>query len=244
MLWYKAWRESRGRFVLSSLTIAVLCAVTVAFEKDAAGAYEQPPTYDAFIWQSVYKSGIRELFLLLAILLGLGGLLRERAHGTAGFTLALPVSRRRLLAARAGVGALEIAGLSLVPALVLPTLSPMFHESYPVSQALQFSLLWTVGGALFFAVGLLASTLFGGEYTAGICSVAVLLAYSLMVDVPGVEAYIGDVHDVMSGSGMPYFQPAMSRLAGPLPWWSLAAILLIAFVLTAIAAQLTKRHDF
>jgi ABC-2 type transport system permease protein len=243
VLWYKAWRESRGRFLLSLLAIAALCTVSVVFEKDAASAYERPPTYDAFIWQSVYKSGVRELFLLLAVLLGLGGLLRERAHGTASFTLALPVGRRRLIAARAGVGALEIAVLGFVPALVIPALSPLLHESYPLSQALEFGLLWTVGGAVCFALGLLASTLFAGEYTAGLCSVVALLSYSLVVDVPGVEDYVGDLHDVMSGAGMPYFQPATSRLTGPLPWMPLATILIIAGALTAIAARVTERQD-
>lgn len=39
-----------------------------------------------------------------ALLLGLGGLQRERANGTALFTLSLPVGRAKLVAVRAGVG--------------------------------------------------------------------------------------------------------------------------------------------
>ena len=244
MLWHKAWLESRARFLLSAIAIASLSTFIVLYHTDARSIYDGPLSYTAYIWRITYKSYLRELFVLLAVLLGLGGILRERARGTASFTLALPVSRWRLLTVRAAVGILQVATLSFLPALVLPTLSPLVHESYPLSQAIQFSLLWTVGGVIFFTVGFLSSVIFAGEFTAPVASLLALGLYSAFMELPGVEHHIPDVNDVMSGAGMSYFQPASSNIVGPLPWLSMAIIMLIALGLIKLAGVITQRQDF
>jgi ABC-type transport system involved in multi-copper enzyme maturation permease subunit len=244
MLWHKAWLESRARFLLSAITIASLSTFVVLYHTDARSIYEGPLSYSSYIWRITYKSYLRELFVLLAVLFGLGGILRERARGTASFTLALPVPRWQLVAVRAVVGILQVASLSFLPALVIPTLSPLVHESYPLSQALQFSLLWSVGGVIFFTVGFLSSVIFAGEFTAPVVSLLALGFYSMFMELPGVERYLPDIHDLMSGAGMPYFQPASSLLIGPLPWRSLAIILVIALGLIGLAGVITQRQDF
>jgi ABC-2 type transport system permease protein len=94
MLWYKGWRESRTRFLLSAVTIAGLCVLFVLIQSDSRASIDSEPlTYVGYIWRTIYKGYLRELFILLVLLLGAGGLLRERAYGTAGYTLALPISR-------------------------------------------------------------------------------------------------------------------------------------------------------
>jgi ABC-2 type transport system permease protein len=242
MLWYKAWRESQPRFFLGALTIAGLCVGFVLFHSDGAGILDRPPTYLEYIWGTVYKGYVRELFVLLTLLLGVGGLLRERDFGTAGFTLALPVSRLHIVSVRAAVGLVQVAVLSLLPALVIPAVSPLTGQFYPWSQALEFSLLWAVGGALIFMIGFLASSLFGGEYTAPVVALVGLLLYSVIADLPYFEHY--DVNDIMSGAGMPYFQSNAARLIGPLPWNALAVILLIVFGLVALSGRITRHRDF
>jgi ABC-2 type transport system permease protein len=244
MLWYKAWMESQARFHLGAFTIAGLCVGFVVFHRDGSGIFDKPPTYVEYIWGIVYKGYLRELFVLLTLLLGVGGLLRERDFGTAGFTLALPVSRLHLVSVRAAVGLVQVAALSLLPALVIPALSPLMGQFYPWSQAFQFALLWTVGGALIFMIGFLASTLFGGEYTAPVVAVLGLLLYSVIADLPFFEHYSLDIHDIMSGAGMPYFQSSGALLIGPLPWNALTLILLIVFSLVALSSRITQHQDF
>lgn len=244
MLWYKAWQESQTRFLLGALTIAGLCVGFVLFHRDGARIFDRPPTYLEYIWGIVYKGYLRELFILLTLLLGVGGLLRERDFGTAGFTLALPVSRLRIVSVRAVVGLMQVAALSLLPALVIPAISPLMGQFYPWSQALQFALLWTVGGALIFMIGFLASSLFGGEYTAPVVAFLGLLLYSVLADLPYFEHHSLDVHDIMSGTEMPYFQSKGAILIGPLPWNALAVILLIVFALVAVSGQITRHRDF
>src|ERR1700681_1137802 len=125
MLWYKAWRESRARFLLSAIALAVICASFVFFHRDASsGLSNEPLSYPVYVWRITYKGYLRELFMILAILLRLGGLTWMRDQRTAGFTLALPVSRWRLLAARALVGIGQVVLRRSLPAIVLPLLSP------------------------------------------------------------------------------------------------------------------------
>jgi ABC-2 type transport system permease protein len=244
MLWYKAWKESRTRFLLSAFTIVGLCAGFVLFHSEAAEISSQPLTYVEYIWRIVYKGYLREMFVLLALLLGVGGLLRERAYGTAGFTLALPVGRGRLVVSRAAVGLAEVAVLSFLPALVIPALSPFVQQSYPWFQAIQFSLLWTMGGAVMFSMGFLASIFLAGEYTAPVAAILFLLFYSVIADLPFLERYGADIHDVMSGAGMPYFRPDVSLLIGPLPWMELAVLSLIVSGVVVLACRITAKQDF
>lgn len=218
MVWYKAWRESEARFVLSACSIAGLCVCFIMFHIEGASIADRSRTYVEYIWRIVYKGYLRELFVLLTLLLGVGGLRRERDYGTAGFTLALPVSRLYLVSVRAATGLFEVAVLSFLPAIVIPSLSSFVGQVYPWSQALQFGLLWAVGGSFLFVIGFLSSIFFAGEYTAPVVAVIAMLGYSMVSDLPFLERYNIDVHDLMSGTGMPYFQPSVYLLIGPLPW--------------------------
>jgi hypothetical protein len=115
MLAYKAWRESRTRFLLSSVSLAWGCSVVVLMQGSLRVELHAQMPYSKYIWSAVYKSnGLRDLYLVLVLTLGLGGLLPERARGTSGFTLALPVSRFRLVATRAMVGLAELTAADRV----------------------------------------------------------------------------------------------------------------------------------
>lgn len=244
MLWYKAWRESQVRFLLSAATMAAVCVAFVIFHREGASISETPLTYVEYIWRVVYKGYLRELFVLLTLLLGIGGLVRERDYGTAGFTLSLPLSRAHLVSVRAVLGLFEVAVLSLLPALVIPAVSPLMGQSYPLYQALQFALLWTIGGAFIFVIGFLASSIFSGDYTAPVLAFLGLLLYSVIADLPFFERYSLDIHDVMSGAGMSYFESGKALLTGPLPWSTLAMFLLMALGLLVVAGGITQCRDF
>src|SRR5258708_33137852 len=104
MLWYKTWRETRTRLLISAMALAWVCCAIILTQHGNRAHADPPISYDAYIWKAVYKGYVRDFFIILVIVLGGGGLLQERAHGTAGFTLALPVSRSRLMGVRAAVG--------------------------------------------------------------------------------------------------------------------------------------------
>lgn len=232
MLLYKAWFESRRRFLLSVAAMAGLSAVFVLFNHVARPAFsDHDISYAEYIWKAVFKGQLREVYVILVLLLGMGGLDREREYGTAGFTLAIPVSRWRLIAARGVAGVVETIVLSFLPAIVIPVLSPLVQEVYPWRDALRFGLLWAVGGVLIFTIGFLASVLVKGEYAAAIAAIAALFAYSMAADLPGMEHYIIDIHDTMNGTG-PH---------GPV---TLAVILLAAAAMIGASGVITLRRDY
>jgi ABC-2 type transport system permease protein len=232
MLLYKGWLESRTRFLLSAATIAGLCALFVFMNRSLRTEMtEGEVSYGQFVWSAVYKGYLRDIFVVVVLLLGMGGLGRERAYGTSGFTLALPVSRWRLIGARATVGLAETTIVSFLPAASIPALSLIVNETYAWSRSIHFALLWAFGGAFIFAIGFLASVLFTGEYSAPIAAVALLFAYSIGTDLPGVERYVIDVHDFM-------------KAAGPHGPRAFVAVSASALALIAVAGHATRRRDF
>ncbi|MEP7001849.1 MAG: hypothetical protein ABI969_15280 [bacterium] len=245
MLWWKAWCESRARFLLSAGALAVISATFVFMHRDVStGISDEPMTYSVYIWKITYRGYLRELFMILTLMLGLGGLTRERDHRTAGYTLALPVGRGRLVAARAVMGLLQTFALAAIPAIVIPALSPLVGRAYPSLQGWEFALLWAGGGALVFAIAFIASVLFGGELTAPVAAFFGLVAYSLIADLPVVARYLTDIHDLMSGSDMPYFVKSSATIIGPMPWTSLAALMMAVVGIVVIAGRISQRQDF
>ena len=232
MLLYKAWLESRTRFALSAIAIVGLIALFVFMSRDIrADLADLNANYSQYLWSAIYKGYLRDIFVVVVLLLGMGGLARERDYGTSGFTLTLPVSRWRLTATRAAVGLAESTIIAFLPAILLPLLSPLVNETYPWSQALHFAVLWAFGGSFVFTMGFLASVLFTSEYSAPIVAVAMLFAYSIVTDLPRVERYVIDIHDFMKGTG-PQGPPA------------LAAVSASAIMLIAVAGYITRRKDF
>jgi len=206
MLWRKAWIESRGRFLFGIAATGTACAY---------GWYANRVT----------NSGVpRMTFIACCFLVGMGGLLREGAVGTAPFTLALPVSRLRLVAARAAVGWLELVALALPASLFTP--SPL--ESW---------LLWVAGGSSLFAFAFLASCVLAGEYTPFVASWIAFFAHTTTTQYvrlmrPALRPYLFTLQEIMSR--LRPFSPALA----------VTALAAGSCALLATAALVTKRRDF
>lgn len=244
MLWHKAWRESRTRFVLTATALTLMCVVIVLFEKEnrkVSGGI----SFVEYIWVFTYSSYAKDLFLLATLLLSFGGLLRERTTGTVGFTLALPVLRSQFVAIRAAVGLLQMAALALVPALIVPALSHFVHESYPLLQAWEFSMLWVGCGTIVFAIGFLLSVFLHNEYTGVLAGIAVLGGYFAVLNLASLQRFTYvNLDKVMSGDDMPYFSATIHQLIGPLPWLLLLVIMLLALALLGFSSRAVEQQDF
>ena len=248
MLWQKAWLESRPRFLISAAVVIGACVGIVLFQsaiRARVGAPSGPlSTYVGYIHKVVYSGGLSALCKILILMLGLGGLLHEQEQGTTGFTLALPARRWQLVAVRASVGLLEMVALAVAPALLIPTMSPVVHQSYPFSQAIQFSLLWIAAGALLFATSFLLSTVVAGQYTAFLIAWILLVFHTLVAAMRSLRPYRLNINWLTGGLGMPYFDPQSAMLTGRLPWIRLSIMLMLALLLLAAAARITERRDF
>lgn len=241
MLFYKAWRESRLGFLLSVLALTVVCWMYWTFPR-----YDPRFTYLQDTYLVTYRGAIRNIFIVLTLFLGLGGFLRERSYGTLGFTLALPISRFRLVITRAAVGVVEMALLALVPAMLSLIRSAWLHQGYPsLSQALVFSAVWIGCGIMFLAVGLLISSVVPGDYPAATACLMSLFAYLMLLDQGLFERFPSfDLFNVMSGDSMPYFSGRDTCELTYLPWRTLFIIALLACSVLAAAWQVVERRDF
>jgi ABC-type transport system involved in multi-copper enzyme maturation permease subunit len=251
MLWYKVWRESRTRFVLIALTMSLLCVFAVVMEPYIQAHWVTIPlhlrqgVYSEYIYNLIFAGTAKGMFGMLVIFLGLGGLQRERAHNTAVFTLALPVSRNRVLVARILVGMLELAVLSLIPPAIIPGLSELTHHSYPVPIALHFSVLWFFGGLIIFAASFLLSVTAPGEYTAPVACYLALMVHTVIAAWHPLAPHRLNLMWIMGEFQSMHWDPAHTLLLPPpLSWLRMAGMALIALLMFSIAVRVTQRQDF
>lgn len=243
MLLYKAWRETAVRFAIAASLLAWVCGVVVLFQDQFRSGEDVP--FTQYIWDGVYGGVVRELFGFAIVILGLGGILDERARGTAPFTLSLPVSRSRLMLARFTVGTAEVAGLALIPLVAIPLLSSFVGEYYPLVQSLNFWLLWVCGGCVILSLTLVLTYVLPGEYTAAIVAIVLLLTYGAFVSLPNVAPFAPpDVFEIMSGGAVASLNPHTRVIEGGMPWGTLAMLMLISAGFLAVAKATIRHRDF
>jgi ABC-2 type transport system permease protein len=112
VLWYKAWLETRSRF-LTSLTTLTLFSGILVHHAQALIRPEWKSDFNRLLF--VNQQFLVIMWVLSVVLLGMGGIVREKAIGTSSLTLALPVSRARLLGVRVGMGVLQAIVLGVMP---------------------------------------------------------------------------------------------------------------------------------
>jgi ABC-2 type transport system permease protein len=226
--------------------MAALMALTAAWrildaERQMARFDRTPPiTFTRYV-SIVYGSHIQLFWVASCMLLGLGGLLRENAHGTAQFTLTLPISRRRWMAVRAAVAASEAAALALVPVIVIPIAAAAIGRSYPAWQALNFSLLLCAAGLVFLTLSVFYSSVLAGDYTAvGIGAVSLYLLYNS-------QSFLYYWFPTFSLSrflsGFEYLDLRTGFLTG-WPWAGVIASLAAASALLWAAIEAVRKRDF
>jgi hypothetical protein len=102
---------------------------------------------------------------------------------------------------QAAMGLLEILALALLPVLLVPVLSRLVGESYPLSQSRHLCALWFGIGSVVFAAAYLSSALFANEYSALAVSLVALYIYPLAVRLPSLRQYPLHIHYLMNGTG-------------------------------------------
>lgn len=251
MLWYKAWRESRTRFAISAATLVGFCLFAVLFrsQNQASGGLVIPVLRSTIFSERIYHlvyGTAKGMFAILTIFLGLGGLLRERRNRTAIFTLSLPVSRFQLIGTQVAVGVAELAVLSLFPALLVPSLSALVQETYPITEALHFSMLWFACSSIIFATAFLLSVVLSGEYTAPVvCYLALVLQSTIMsMTMLGRHHRLNLMWTMGEFGRMHWDKQHKFLMPEPLPWARLLILMLIALGMLVLATRIENKQDF
>jgi len=252
MLFYKAWIETRIRFVAGLIAATIICIyniqqhawLTAMWAAELANPHGYHMNwmplgiheYGWYLWHYLFNNYLQQVWALFAVLFAFGGLIRERSSGTVLFSLGLPVSRARWLFTRLAVALFESIALSLFALVVVLIGSAVIHQSFSLSQYLLHTALMIAAGIFIIAFGNLCDTLFPGNYLS-------LLLTLILLGVPYLllQTYMQHLRYFNKTSWLGYFDFAHA-MAGPwqLTWSTTPWItLLIVWALTAILLRVT-----
>jgi len=190
MLLYKAWIETRVRFLAGLIGVAIICIYNVGLHDHlvliwTAGELQRPGfnsmsswlgihDYGWYLWHILYDEALQQTWALFAVALAFGGLIREKTTGAVSFSLGLPVSRRRWLFTRLTAVFIESVALGLSSALVVIIGSAVIHQTFSLSQMFLHTALMVAAGVFLIALGNLCYALFPGNYLSLLYTVILL----------------------------------------------------------------------
>jgi ABC-type transport system involved in multi-copper enzyme maturation permease subunit len=247
MLWYKAWRESSSRFLISSAAITLMCLIYTLFQSRlypiVVHAQPRIHNYTQYIHWTIFGGATRGILQLSCLLLGLGGFQRERKQNTLGFTLALPASRLNLIASRATLGLLQVLALAIIPSLVITAASHLVGQQLPLDYSLRFIPLWAVGGIFTYAISFLASVVFSSEYVSLAVAYLAYIFYLAAARLPSLSPFHLHVADFMSGLLPHYLDRSTMLWASSYAIAPIAGFFVAATVLLALSGFVTTKQS-
>ena len=236
MLWYKAWLETRSRFLTSLATLTIFCAV---FVHHAQGLLRPEWTTDFNRLLFVTQQFVVIMWILAVVLLGMGGIVREKALGTSSLTLSLPVSRAHLLGIRVGMGVLETITLGVVPWATIFLVSSLGRMPILITQVEFYVLLLVGGGSVYFAMSILVSSLVEGEYTAPAVAFGLALLAAMLFD-----AWLRPYNVWRLVTGDYYVDRKTHLLSGHFPWFGTLACMCAAGLMFLVSIKVIQRREF
>src|ERR1039458_6117121 len=161
MLWYKGWLETRFRLLFTlGITLFIL-----TFHYSIRNSLPRNSSGKAAVLSMVFTYGIL-VMMAEATLAGAGVTTQpslqasKGLHGSALFTLSLPVSRLRLLAVRAAIGWAEVAAMIAILCCGFWFASPLVRiMATPIEMMEYAATLLACGSALYGLSVLLATFL-------------------------------------------------------------------------------------
>src|SRR5258708_2607757 len=179
------------------------------------------------------------MWILAVVLLGMGGIVRERAIGTSSLTLSLPVSRARLLGIRIGMGIFEAIALGVVPWTTIFLVSFLARMPILISQVGFYVLLLLGGGLAYFAMAVFVSSFVGGEYpgpSGGFGRGA--------LEGVGFGGWLRPFNLWRLGTGGFYIDRHTYLLSGHFPWLGTLASLSAAALMLLASVNVIQRREF
>ncbi len=236
MLWYKAWLETRSRFLTCAATLTLFSGI---FVHHAQGLLRPEWKSDFNRLLFINQQFLVIMWVLSVVLLGMGGIIREQAIGTSSLTLALPVSRRRLLGVRIGTGVLEAFVLALVPWVAVFFVSSLGRRPVSITQVASYVLLLVGGGLVYFALAILVSSLVSGEYTAPALAFGIVLLAAILFD-----AWLRQLNVWRLVTGDFSIDRTTYLLSAHLPWLGILSSLSAAALMLLASTIVLQRRDF
>lgn len=153
MLWYKSWLETRFRMVMVLGFFVVLMVASGRTGPSYAARERFLTVLTPLIWA------------MFSVMLAGAGIKTQSIfqttkglHGSMYFTLSMPVSRLRLLAVRAGLGILEIAGVIATGTLAIWATFPILRPLFTRSDTVEFFFASVVCASSFYFISVFFAT--------------------------------------------------------------------------------------
>ncbi|HEX2661696.1 MAG TPA: ABC transporter permease subunit [Candidatus Acidoferrum sp.] len=179
------------------------------------------------------------MWVLVVVLLGMGGIVRERALGTSSLTLSLPVSRVRLLGVRVVMGVLQAIALAVAPWVTVLVVSRIAGLHVLITQVGLYVLLLVGGGLVYFAMAVLVSSLVIGEYTAPAIAFGVVLLNAIIFD-----AWLRRFNVWRLVTGDFSIDKTTYLLSTHLPWLGILASLSVGVLMVLASTIVVQRREF
>jgi len=251
---WKELRENRWKYVVgAAVLIAVALAVALLFDfvremlenlLGGPGTGVLPPALDRIIqaqfsnyfiyaWINWYGKNLYQVLAILAIVLGMGLVAAESTNKTLSFLLTRPVSRRRVLVVKLGVGAAALAVIIAVSSLTVVLASQLTGHQVPVGRFMLGTLGAWAGATLIFTVAALMSVLFSDQVKAGLAAAVVAAIMSVPSWIPSLR-WLSVFRRMQGLSAMALGEP---------DWTAFAVMLAVSFGLALAAVYLFERRD-
>jgi hypothetical protein len=180
MLWYKSWLDTRWAFLIALGLLVMLAGgslfsfetvqdlIQVVSPADLGDGkladalreeIELQSTFRGYVWSQWFAQNFTTLLMIFAAVLGSGSPFSGSGHGVL-FSLALPVSRERWIATRAGMALAELLVLAIVPSIAIAAFAPAAGQQFALGEALVYGLCAFVGASVFASIAVLLSTMF------------------------------------------------------------------------------------
>jgi len=227
MLWYKGWLETRFRMAFVLVVVAFML-----FAQSYGGS----------------KGDVRAVILatgtsvwLICIFLAAAGIVTQQSlqaakglHGSTLFTLTLPVSRFRLLAVRASLGWLEMAGGIAWICGLLWFLFPVIKGRTTPQEMVEYAAVLLVCGSVFYCITVLLATFLDDLWRVWGSFLCYGGIWWLAYKIPAPSS----VNFVLAmGDGSPV-------LAHTMPWTAMAFALGLAGVLFLAAFTVVQHREY
>jgi ABC-2 type transport system permease protein len=230
MLWYKGWLETRLRLWIALGLTGILLALVLTLISIRPPAQPGPkPTLGTFF-----------LWMMCGTFPGAGintqrsfGFLKG-LHGSTQYTLSLPVSRFQLLAVRAGLGWLEIAGVTGTFCFGIWLVAPMLFQGVTGFEMFEYvvTVIACISAPYFLSV--LLATFLDEQWRAWGAMIA-CVSIGALPNLIRVPAYT-DILRAM-GEGSPLLGHSM-------PWPAMAFSLGLAAVMFFGALTIVQRREY
>ena len=232
MLWYKGWLETRFRilFMLAYVLFPMALRITTPHNTSPTPLEEQHQiAFLAFYWS------FGSILLAGAGIKTQGSLRTTKVfHGSMYFTLTMPVSRFRLLAARAGLGMLETIAVLAATPFAIWVMFPATRMHLSISDLLEYWGVISVCVSLFYFLGVVFASVFDDATQGWMSMLAVISLQGLFTNLPVPPSL--NVFRAM-GEASPLFTHTF-------PWASMAVSLGVAAVLLCIAAWVVQTREY